>query len=217
VSNKSSGLSSALDAVLLRPGIDRTIAVVAVGPFAYLMWMILRERPIPIESLLLVLELAVLAITMVTRRPAVRVTHNPLFWMLAFIATYWFFLTQTLYEVGYRVAPREVSISVAVVGFAVSVWARLSLGRNIGFVPAERRIVTSGAYAYVRHPIYTGLFITIIALSMASFSWRNVALNLLWVGLWIVKTLVEERFLKHSIEYAAYAKGVRRRWLPWIA
>jgi protein-S-isoprenylcysteine O-methyltransferase Ste14 len=126
-------------------------------------------------------------------------------------------MTQALYEPGYRIAPREVSVSIAVLGFAVSVWARLSLGRNIGFVPAERRIVTSGAYAYVRHPIYTGLFISIVALDLSSFSWRNVGLDLAWVGLWVAKTLAEEYFLKGSVEYAAYAKRVRWRWLPWVA
>lgn len=217
MSNKSSGLASALDTVLLRPAVDRAIGIVAVSPFAYSIWMNLQERPLPIESLLLSLELSILAITMVTRRPAVRVTHNPVFWVLAFVATYWSFMTQALYEPGYRIAPREVSVSAAVIGFAVSVWARMSLGRNIGFVPAERRIVTSGAYAYVRHPIYTGLFISIVALDLSSFSWRNVGLDLVWVGLWVAKTLAEEHFLKYSVEYAAYAQRVRWRWLPWIA
>jgi protein-S-isoprenylcysteine O-methyltransferase Ste14 len=119
--------------------------------------------------------------------------------------------------VGHPIAPRGVSVSLALVGFAVSVWARLSLGRNIGFVPAERSIVISGAYAWVRHPIYTGLIISIVAIDMVSFSWQNVLVDLVWIGLWVVKTLVEERFLKHSVEYAAYAKRIRWRWLPWIA
>jgi protein-S-isoprenylcysteine O-methyltransferase Ste14 len=44
---------------------------------------------------------------------------------------------------------------VALVALLFSMWARLSLGRNIGFVPAKREIVTAGAYRYVRHPIYT--------------------------------------------------------------
>jgi protein-S-isoprenylcysteine O-methyltransferase Ste14 len=217
MSNKSSGLASALDAVLLRPAIDRAIGIVAVSPFAYSIWTSLQERPLPIESLLLSVELVILAITMVTRRPAVRVTHNPLFWALAFAATYWSFMMQTPYESGHPVAPREVSVSIAVIGLAVSIWARLSLGRNIGFVPAERRIVTTGAYAYVRHPIYTGLFISIVALDLSAFSWRNVGLDLVWVGLWVAKTLAEEHFLKDSAEYAAYTKRVRKRWLPWVA
>jgi len=215
--NKSSHPCLALDTWLTRPAVDRAIAVVAFVPFGYRIWECLEERPLPIENVLLVLELALLAITMVTRRPAVRVTHNPVFWLLAFVATYWSFLTPTLYEVGHPIAPRAVSISLAVIGFAVSIWARLSLGRNIGFVPAERSIVTSGAYAWVRHPIYTGLIISIVAIDTVSFSWQNVLVDLVWIGLWVVKTLVEERFLKSSVEYAAYAKRVRWRWLTWIA
>ena len=203
--------------LLLHPATDRAIALVAVAPFAYLIWESLRDWSPSLESILLILELSILALTMVTRRAPVRVTHNPAFWLLALVATYWTFPTMTLYEVGERLVPAAVTITVSLVGFAVSIWARLSLGRNIGFVPAERRIVTTGIYAYVRHPIYTGLFLSIIALDLASFSWRNLALDLVWVSLWIIKTFVEERFLRSSDEYAQYMKRVRWRWFPGIA
>lgn len=203
--------------VLQHPVADRTIAVLAFAPFGYLLWESLRTWPPSLESLLLVLELSVLAITMITRRPPVRVTRNPAFWLLALVTTYWSFPTMALYEAGERLVPPAVSISLAILGFAVSIGARLSLGRNIGFVPAERRIVTTGLYAYVRHPIYSGLFISIVAVDLASFSWRNIALDLVWISLWIIKTFVEERFLRTSSEYAQYMTRVRWRWFPGIA
>jgi protein-S-isoprenylcysteine O-methyltransferase Ste14 len=88
---------------------------------------------------------------------------------------------------------------------------------HIGFVPAERCIVTTGIYAYVRHPIYSGLFISIVAVDIASFSWRNIALDITWVSLWIIKTFAEEHFLRTSDEYAQYMMRVRWRWFPAIA
>jgi protein-S-isoprenylcysteine O-methyltransferase Ste14 len=211
------GIGSKIDRLLLRPFVDRLIGIVAVLPFGYVIWLNLKERPVPIEDLLLVCELAFLAFTMVTRRAATRVTHNPFFWLLAFAATYWSFYTMELYEAGEQLVPRWVSVLVACVGLGVALWARISLGRNIGFVPAERRIVTRGAYAFVRHPIYTGLFINIVAADLAQFSWMNVLLDGVWIAMWIVKSLVEERFLKHSAEYAEYLQRVRWRWFPGIA
>jgi protein-S-isoprenylcysteine O-methyltransferase Ste14 len=210
-------IGSKVDRLLLRPFVDRLIGIVAALPFGYAMWESLQERPLPIESLLLVCELAFLAFTMATRRVATRVTHNPAFWLLAFAATYWSFYAMHLYEAGEPLVPRWLSVLVACVGFAITMWARISLGRNIGFVPAERRIVTSGAYAFVRHPIYTGLFINIVAVDLASFSWMNVLLDVVWIAMWIVKSLVEERFLRDSTEYAEYLQRVRWRWFPGIA
>ena len=95
--------------------------------------------------------------------------------------------------------------------------ARLSLGRNIGFVPAERRIVTTGAYGFVRHPIYTGIFIGILGDNLSNFTGRDLALDLVWVGLWVLKTFIEEGFLRQSPPYAHYMTQVRWRWFPHLA
>jgi len=177
----------------------------------------LRANPIPIENLLLVVQLTLIAITMATRRPPTRVTHNPLFWLLAFVATYWAFFMAALYQDGRALVPRWISVAVAVLGLIISIWARLSLGRNIGFVPAERQIVTTGAYGLVRHPIYTGLFVGFVADDLANFTAQNLALDLAWVGLWVLKTFIEEGFLKQSPAYTHYMTQVRRRWIPGIA
>jgi protein-S-isoprenylcysteine O-methyltransferase Ste14 len=97
------------------------------------------------------------------------------------------------------------------------VWARFSLGRNIGFVPAQRELVHTGAYAYMRHPVYTGMLLTNIAFVLRAFS----PLNALLMGLgafWFipVKSLVEEDFLRDDPQYAAYMQRVRARWIPFV-
>jgi protein-S-isoprenylcysteine O-methyltransferase Ste14 len=97
-----------------------------------------------------------------------------------------------------------------------SVWARLSLGRNIGFVPAQREIVTAGAYRYVRHPIYTGLMLSFLAVALRIYSPRNITLLTL-AGFWmLVKSFVEESFLRADPQYAAYMTQVRARWIPFV-
>ena len=49
---------------------------------------------------------------------------------------------------------------LCVLGLAFATWARLTLGRNWGMPMTQHErpeLVTSGPYAYVRHPIYTGI------------------------------------------------------------
>jgi len=91
------------------------------------------------------------------------------------------------------------------------------LGRNIGFVPAERAIVTTGAYALARHPIYSAIFLGVLALQLDDFSWLNLAIDRLWCSLWVAKIFIEERFLRQNPLYARYMRKVRWRWFPGIA
>jgi len=113
-------------------------------------------------------------VTMILRRPPKRVTPNPLYWLLAFVATYWPLLTLGIIQKGQPAVSSLVSDAVAFCSLAVIVWARLSLGRNIGLVPAQREIVTSGAYRYMRHPIYTGLFLGSLGVALRAYTPRNV-------------------------------------------
>ena len=94
--------------------------------------------------------------------------------------------------------------------------ARVKLGRNIGFVPAQRRIVTGGIYDVVRHPIYAGGFVAIFSLMLRSYSPLNVVLFSIGIVLFMIKSVVEENFLRADPEYAAYMQRVRWRWIPGI-
>lgn len=47
-------------------------------------------------------------------------------------------------------------------GVGIAIWARVYLGRNWSGAPSvkeDHELVTSGPYAYVRHPIYTGVIL----------------------------------------------------------
>ena len=154
---------------------------------------------------------------MVIRRPPKRVTPNPWYWLLAFVATYWQILVLSLLQQGRPLVANWFDNSLATLGILVVIWARLSLGRNIGFVPAQRELVHSGAYALMRHPVYTGGLLTNIAFLLRAFS----PVNALLIGLgafWFipVKSLVEEDFLRADPQYAAYMQRVRARWIPFV-
>src|SRR5262249_30283967 len=65
-----------------------------------------------------------------------------------------------------------------IVSLMVLVYALVSLGRNIGFIPAQRKVVTKGAYGLVRHPIYTGTFVSLFAFVLRSYSVLNLTMAL---------------------------------------
>ena len=105
-------------------------------------------------------------------------------------------------------------VATSAFGFAFTWWARIHLGKlwssNVGR-KADHRIVDSGPYAIVRHPIYTGIIIAssaTAALRATAGAWIGMAL--LTAG-WYVKARLEERFLREQLgpdNYDAYARRV---------
>lgn len=59
-----------------------------------------------------------------------------------------------------------VSDLLAIIGFLIVVFATLELGTSIGISPANRGIVRSGIYRYLKHPMYIGYIISEIGLVM---------------------------------------------------
>lgn len=101
--------------------------------------------------------------------------------------------------------------ALTVLGFAICWWARIHLGlywsSNVGR-KADHKIINTGPYAFVRHPIYTG----IILAGFATAGAKGTLLGLAGAGVmtvsWYVKARLEERFLRQELgptDYDAYA------------
>jgi protein-S-isoprenylcysteine O-methyltransferase Ste14 len=88
--------------------------------------------------------------------------------------------------------------ALVALGLAFSVWARIHLGRNWSgtvTVKQEHELVRGGPYAYVRHPIYTGLLLALIGTAMVRGEWRGVlAVLIAFAALWR-KLRLEERWM----------------------
>lgn len=203
--------------LLTDPRVDRSIAIIACLPTGYVMYRRLQQGTLDIVRINLIIQSFLLILTMVVRRPPVRVTMNPWFWLLAFVASCWVPFAALAATAGRTLAPRWIALTLSWLGLVIMLYARFSLGRNIGFVPAQRRIVTTGAYGWVRHPVYTGIFVNYLALVLQRFSGANLLLVALGVFWFMVKSVVEERFLAADPEYAAYLGRVRWRWVPGLA
>jgi protein-S-isoprenylcysteine O-methyltransferase Ste14 len=203
--------------LLVIPWVDKTIAILAAIPFVgelYRRWVI---GHVNFPRAVLGLQLLVIIIVMVLRTPPVRVTPNPWFWLLAFVTTYATLGFSAFAAQGRTLIAPIVGNSLAIVSVIIIVYSLLSLGRNIGFIPAQRRVVTRGAYGFVRHPIYTGTFVSLLAFVLRAFSILNLLLAAVLVALLMLRGVIEEHFLREDPGYAAYLREVRWRWLPGIA
>jgi protein-S-isoprenylcysteine O-methyltransferase Ste14 len=105
-------------------------------------------------------------------------------------------------------------------GLLFTVWARVHLGRNWSgtiTVKEEHALITSGPYAVVRHPIYTGLLTALLASALAVGNWRAmigfvIAFAALWRKLRLEESWMQETF---GDSYVAYKARVRAL-IPYI-
>lgn len=126
-------------------------------------------------------------------------------------------------DLSWRVTPAFAwgMAALTFVGFAFCWWARLHLGTLwSGMVTRKEnhRIVETGPYALVRHPIYTGLILSAFATAFAIGHIESVlGAGLIALGCWI-KARLEERFLSQDLgpDYAAYRQRVKML-VPFVA
>ncbi len=121
--------------------------------------------------------------------------------------------------VGSSGALRWGALSVMTVGIALALAAGFRLGTNLTPLPvpiAGGQLVTSGVYAFARHPIYGGLLLLALGWSAFAGSLGTLAATL---GLWAlfeVKSRFEERaLLARYPEYPRYRAGTRR-FVPFV-
>jgi protein-S-isoprenylcysteine O-methyltransferase Ste14 len=90
-------------------------------------------------------------------------------------------------------------------------------GSSVIEVTAEQRVVASGPYRWVRHPMYTGFLLMIGATPLALGSLYAQLVVPPIVGLFVMRLLAEERFLAaHLSGYASYLNTTQKRLLPWV-
>lgn len=83
-------------------------------------------------------------------------------------------------------------------------------------VPMLSRVLTSGPYSLVRHPMAATEIIMALAFALAFVSYSNAVIALLSIAGAIVAATVEERYLYRFPMYCAYAERVAFRFLPYV-
>jgi protein-S-isoprenylcysteine O-methyltransferase Ste14 len=116
----------------------------------------------------------------------------------------------------YWLLPLDVNwamVGLATLGFLFCWWARLHLGRLwSGWITKKEghRIIDTGPYAIVRHPIYTGVLTAALAtMAVKGTGHAMLGVALLIAGYWL-KARLEERFLREELGAEAYDSYRRR-------
>jgi|SRR5262245_1977546 len=116
----------------------------------------------------------------------------------------------------YGIAPESVTLLIAGAGLIVVVLGKLSIGRSFGLSPANRGVVCTGMYRFVRHPIYLGYLIIHIGFLAANPSAWNVAILTIGDIALMRRAQCEEATLVRDEAYRAYMGRVRWRVLPGV-
>lgn len=84
-------------------------------------------------------------------------------------------------------------------------------------VQEDQKVIDTGLYGVVRHPMYTATLFMFLAMGFILGSPISSAIMLIYIPIIVIRILREEKLLKNSLPgYAEYRKRVRIRLLPMI-
>jgi protein-S-isoprenylcysteine O-methyltransferase Ste14 len=109
--------------------------------------------------------------------------------------------------------PVRIGAALTFAGLAFAIWARFWIGGNWSSdvtLKRDHELIVDGPYAWVRHPIYTGILLGLIGTGLAVGEWRAVlAVALAAIAFWR-KLTIEEGVMRRQFgdAYTRYAKRV---------
>jgi protein-S-isoprenylcysteine O-methyltransferase Ste14 len=81
----------------------------------------------------------------------------------------------------------------------------------------EQKVISTGLYALVRHPMYMGALFLLVGIPLSLGSWWGLFVIVLMMPALIWRLLDEEKFLAKNLQgYAEYKNKVRYRLMPFI-
>jgi protein-S-isoprenylcysteine O-methyltransferase Ste14 len=161
--------------------------------------------------LLTVFETVIVFFSLFRRAP--KQSNSSLYdWVVALAGTF----SLLLLRPAPQVHDHFVTLTVQLLGTSMSMAALFSLNRSWGVVAANRGVKTRGLYAFVRHPIYAGYFLSAGAFVIQNLTLLNAAIYAIFAVLKVLRVGAEERMLSQDPEYLDYARRTRWRVLPFV-
>ena len=112
--------------------------------------------------------------------------------------------------------PETLAVVISAIGLMIVVGGKLSLGRSFGLTPANRGVVSSGLYRFLRHPIYLGYLITHVGFVIAHPADWNFFILFVADAALIARAVCEEKTLAQDPAYREYMTRARWRILPGV-
>jgi protein-S-isoprenylcysteine O-methyltransferase Ste14 len=142
---------------------------------------------------------------------------------LVFVAFFAFIILPIL---DYRYGLSRVPAWVSLVGDAIILLSFLAIFRVIRAnswaasnirVEADQRVIDTGPYAYVRHPMYAAAIWLFVGIPLALGSWWSVALLIPFLPVLLWRLLDEEKILARDLPgYTEYMGRVKYRLVPHV-
>ena len=187
-----------------------------LGLYIWLVFRIVRSYASNggIVDLLLLPSEGLVVFYFLIRRPALAISRRAGDWLAALTATCAGLLVSPI--PGRALVPLQLAAGVLLAGMIIQILAKVTLGRSIGCVPANRGLKLNGAYRFIRHPMYLGYFLSEAAFLAVNPSLPNTGIYLICWGLQLYRLSAEERLLSRDPRYCHYCKVVRYRLVPGL-
>ncbi len=109
--------------------------------------------------------------------------------------------------------PVQLGAALTFAGIAFAIWARVWIAGNWSSdvtLKRDHELIVDGPYAWVRHPIYTGILVALAGTALAVGEWRGVLAVALAAGAFWRKLRIEEAVMRRQFgeTYARYAARV---------
>jgi protein-S-isoprenylcysteine O-methyltransferase Ste14 len=204
---------SRLDAERLGDILSRAVIIVLFSFFAVRLGADFLQTGRLTNLLLLISEMLVVALT-VLRRSAATIDRSMRARLLTTVSLLGPLLVKPVQMI--PLLPASITVAGSVIGLAIVIAGKMTLGRSFGLMPANRGIVSSGVYRIVRHPIYLGYLITHVAFIFANpTAWNVAILTVGDIGL-LLRAVCEEQTLARDAQYREYQQLVRWRVCPGL-
>lgn len=84
-------------------------------------------------------------------------------------------------------------------------------------VVADQRVVSTGPYAVVRHPMYSGSLLYFLGIPIALGSWWGLLVGILMMPVFVLRLFDEEKLLaRNLLGYSEYMVRVKYRLVPFV-
>jgi len=116
-------------------------------------------------------------------------------------------------------AVNAIGFAGVILGFAIVFWVfrENSFASGIVAVSENQKVISSGPYGHVRHPMYVGACLLFLSTPLALGSYWALIPASVECAMIIVRLLDEERFLRDALPgYVAYCDRVRDRLVPGV-
>ncbi len=129
-------------------------------------------------------------------------------------------ITLSCYPVGLQNLGSKYSLLLCAIGATLGI-VTLCYNKIGNFsvypeIKQHAKLVTTGPYQYIRHPMYVALIIMMIGIALYNYHWMNSVGSLMVVGAVINKANVEERLLLIRFpNYSSYQHNTKQ-FIPFI-